>query len=59
MVGSDDKLEQSPNYVFGGSADGAGLFKNTDGTFAYLVNHEDNFAVSRITFDKTLKPIKG
>lgn len=59
MVGSDDKLEQSPNFVFGGSADGAGLFKNTDGTFAYVVNHEDNFAVSRITFDKTLKPVKG
>jgi hypothetical protein len=59
LVGSDDKLEQSPNFVFGGSADGAGLLKNADGTFTALVNHEDNFAVSRITFDKTLKPVKG
>lgn len=59
LIGSDDKLDQSPNYVFGGSADGAGLFKNTDGTFSYMVNHEDNFAVSRVTFDKTLKPVKG
>jgi len=59
LVGSDDKLDQSPNYVFGGSADGAGMLKNADGTFTLLVNHEDNFAVSRITFDKTFKPVKG
>lgn len=59
LVGSDDKLAESPNFVFGGSADGAGLLKNADGTFTALVNHEDNFSVSRITFDKTFKPIKG
>ncbi len=59
LVGSDDKLEQSPNFVFGGSADGAGMLKNPDGTFSLLVNHEDNFAVSRITLDKTFKPVKG
>jgi hypothetical protein len=59
LVGSDDKLAQSPNFVFGGSADGSGLLKNADGTFTALVNHEDNFSVSRITFDKTFKPTKG
>ena len=59
LIGSDDKLPQSPNFVFGGSADGAGFLKNTDGTFTALVNHEDNFAVSRITFDKAFKPVKG
>ncbi|RYC70334.1 hypothetical protein EQG79_10765 [Spirosoma sordidisoli] len=59
LVGSDDKLDQSPNFVFGGSADGAGMLKNADGTFTLLVNHEDNFAVSRITLDKTFKPVKG
>ena len=47
LVGSDDKLDQSPNFIFGGSADGTGMLKNTDGTFTMLVNHEDNFAVSR------------
>jgi hypothetical protein len=36
-----------------------GLLKNTDGTFTLLVNNEDNFAVSRITLDKTFKPTKG
>jgi hypothetical protein len=59
LIGSDDKLAQSPAFVFGGSADGAGLLKNSDGTFTYIVNHEDNFSVSRITLDNTFKPVKG
>jgi hypothetical protein len=59
LVGTDDKLAESPSFVFGGSADGSGLLKNADGTFSLLVNHEDNFSVSRITLDKTFKPVKG
>jgi hypothetical protein len=59
LIGSDDKLEQSPAFVFGGSADGAGLLKNSDNTFTLLTNHEDNFSVSRLTLDKNLKPVKG
>lgn len=59
LLSSDDVLPQSPRYVFGGSADGAGLFQNPDGTYSILVNNEDNFAVSRITLDKTFKPVKG
>lgn len=58
LLSSDDKLPQSPNFVFGGSADGAGILKDGD-KYIMLVNHEDNFAVSRITLDKTFKPIKG
>lgn len=59
LVGSDDKLEQSPNFVFGGSPDGNGLIKNSDGTFTYILSNEDNFSVSRIILDKTFKPVKG
>ena len=59
LVGSDDVLEQSPNFIYGGSADGAGLLKNGDGTYSLLTNHEDNFSVSRLTLDKNLKPLKG
>lgn len=59
LISSDDVLAGSPNYVFGGSADGSGLLKNEDGTFTFLVNQEDNFSVSRITLDKTFKPVKG
>ncbi|MGL2994081.1 hypothetical protein [Flavobacterium sp. TSSA_36] len=59
LISSDDELAASPKFVFGGSADGSGLLKNDDGSFTFLVNHEDNFSVSRITLDQTFKPVKG
>jgi hypothetical protein len=59
LVGSDDVLPGSPSFIFGGSADGAGFTRNLDGSFTLLTNHEDNFAVSRVRFDKDLKPISG
>ncbi len=59
VISSDDVLPASPGFVFGGSADGSGLLRNSDGTFTLLTNHEDNFAVSRLQFDKDFKPIRG
>ena len=59
LIGSDDVLPGSPGFVFGGSADGAAFIRNTDGSFTALINHEDNFAVSRVKFDATLKPISA
>ncbi|MCU0635605.1 MAG: PhoX family protein [Gemmatimonadaceae bacterium] len=59
LIASDDTLRASPNFVFGGSADGAGFLRNADGTFTLLTNHEDNFAVSRVTFDAQLRPVSG
>lgn len=59
VVGSDDVLAESPNFIFGGSADGAGFLRNANGTFTAIVNHEDNYSVSRITFDSTFKATKG
>lgn len=67
LISSDDTLKESPSFVFGGSADGAGLIKLPPGGFgglanaryAYVVNHEDNFAVSRILLNERFKPIKG
>lgn len=59
LISSDDTLPQSPNFIFGGSADGAGLVRANDGTYTLLVNHEDNFAVSRITLDSTFRPVRG
>ncbi len=59
VISSDDVLPDSPGFVFGGSADGAGLLKNADGTFTMFTNHEDNFAVSRVTLDASFKPIRG
>jgi hypothetical protein len=59
VISSDDVLPASPGFVFGGSADGSGLLRNSDGTFTLLTNHEDNYSVSRLTFDKEFKPVKG
>ena len=58
LISSTDKLPGSPNYTFGGSADGAGLTKTADG-YVYLVNNEDNYAVSRIYLNEDFKPVKG
>lgn len=59
IIGSDDVLPNSPSYIFGGSADGAGLLRNANGTYTALVNHEDNYSVSRIQFDSTFKVVSG
>ncbi len=59
LISSDDVVAGSPGFVFGGSADGSGFIRNTDGTFTLLTNHEDNFSVSRVKFDSTLKAISG
>ncbi|AII53585.1 hypothetical protein [Hymenobacter sp. APR13] len=60
LISSDDKLAASPDFMFGGSADGAGLLRNPDGKgFTLLVNHEDNLAISRVRFDETLRPVGG
>ncbi|AYB29638.1 hypothetical protein [Chryseolinea soli] len=58
LIGSADYLPESPAYVFGGAADGTGVLKTADG-FVMVVNNEDNIAVSRITLDKTFRPVKG
>jgi hypothetical protein len=60
LVGSDDRLAASPGFVFGGSADGAGVIPDPSGSgYTILLNHEDNFAVSRIRLDATFKPVSG
>lgn len=56
IFSSDDTIPGSPRY--GGSADGAGLLRNSDGTFTLLTNHEDNYAVSRVTLDRAFTPVK-
>lgn len=60
IIGSDDRLPTSPDFVFGGSADGAGLIRARGRPgFTLLVNHEDNFAVSRIELGPGLRPVTG
>lgn len=60
LISSDDKLAQSPNFIFSAQPDGAAFMKdpNSDG-YIMLNNHEITRSVSRVYLDKTLKPIKG
>jgi hypothetical protein len=59
LISSADNFASPSPFKFGGSADGAGLVKVSSTRYSLLVNHEDNFAVSRITLDGSFKPIAG
>jgi hypothetical protein len=60
LISSDDKLAESPNFVFGAQPDGASLIKNPTGSGYILINnHEITQSVSRVFLDETFKPIKG
>ncbi|KAA1246153.1 alkaline phosphatase PhoX [Aquimarina sp. RZ0] len=48
-----------PGFTYGSMADGAGLLKNTDGTYTLINNIEADYSIARITLDETFKPIKG
>lgn len=60
LISSPDVLAQSPNFRYGAQPDGAGFMKdpNSDG-YVMITNHEILKSVSRVFFDKTLKPVKG
>ncbi len=59
LLSSEDVLEQSPNFVYGSMADGAGLIKNENGTFTLINNIEADYSIARITLDNTFKPVHG
>lgn len=60
LISSTDKLEQSPNFVFGAQPDGSGIMRNPNGDgFIMITNHEILQSVSRVYLDKNFKPIKG
>ncbi|TND09985.1 MAG: hypothetical protein FD123_667 [Bacteroidetes bacterium] len=59
LISSADTFIASPGYRFGGSADGAGIVRNTNGTYTMAVNHENNFSASRVTLDSSFTPVSG
>ncbi|GAB3818311.1 hypothetical protein [Pontibacter rugosus] len=60
LISSDDKLEQSPNFIYGAQPDGGGMIKNPNGEgYIMITNHEYLRSVSRVFLDKKLKPVKG
>ncbi|MCF1191654.1 PhoX family protein [Mangrovimonas sp. AS39] len=59
ILSSEDVLENSPEFVYGSMADGAGLLKNEDGTYTLINNIEADYSIARITLDQNLKPVHG
>ncbi|WP_274475752.1 PhoX family protein [Mangrovimonas aestuarii] len=59
LISSEDQLSESSDFVYGSMADGAGLLKNSDGTFTLINNIEADYSIARITLDKTFKPVHG
>lgn len=59
LLSSEDQLTESPEFVYGSMADGAGLLKNDDGTYTLINNIEADYSIARITLDETFKPVKG
>lgn len=60
LISSSDVLSGSPDFVFAGQPDGAGIMKDpsSDG-YLMVTNHEITKSVSRVFLDKTFKPVKG
>lgn len=58
LLSSEDVLPLSEDFVFGGSADGAGLIQVED-QYWYFINNEDNYAVSKIVLNSNLEPVYG
>ncbi|WP_373517023.1 hypothetical protein [Pricia sp.] len=56
LISSTDILDDGFRLV--GAQDGAGFLKEGDG-YMYVVNAEDDYAISRIHLDKNLNPIGG
>lgn len=59
ILSSEDVLPESPYFVYGSMADGAGLLKNDNGTFTLINNIEADFSIARIHLNSDLKPVFG
>ncbi len=59
ILSSGDVLPESPDFVYGSMADGAGLLKEADDSFTLINNIEADYSIARIKFDKSFKPVKG
>ncbi|WP_405350099.1 alkaline phosphatase PhoX [Nonlabens sp. Asnod3-H03] len=60
ILSSADQLPDTPNFIYGSMADGAGLMYNQqDDNFMLINNIEADYSIARITLDKTFKPVAG
>ncbi|TCI85425.1 phosphatase [Tenacibaculum sp. M341] len=59
ILSSEDVIPNTPDFVYGSMADGAGLLSEADGTFTLINNIEADYSVARIKLDENLRPIAG
>jgi len=59
ILTSADILPSDSTFVFGAYTDGAAIFPNGDGTYAFINNLESDFSIARITMNSDLQPLEG
>ncbi len=59
LLSSEDVIPNSPDFVYGSMADGAGLLNNNNGTFTLINNIEADYSIARIMLTKNLRPYYG
>lgn len=59
ILSSADILETDSTFVYGSYMDGAALYPNNDGTYAFINNLEADYSIARIRMNENLEPMEG
>lgn len=59
ILTSEDVIPNTPNFVYGSMADGAGLINNGNETYTLINNIEADYSIARIMLNKNLRPYHG
>ncbi|NHF60222.1 phosphatase [Flavobacteriaceae bacterium TP-CH-4] len=59
IMTSTDILPSDSTFVYGSFMDGAALYPNRNGTFAFINNLESDYSIARITMNSSLEPLEG
>ena len=59
ILTSEDVIPNTPDFVYGSMADGAGLINNGNDTYTLINNIEADYSIARILLNKNLRPFHG
>jgi len=59
LLSSADILPSDSTFVYGSYMDGAALYPNGDGTYAFINNLESDYSIARIKMNQALEPMAG
>ncbi len=59
IMTSADILPSDSTFVFGSFTDGAALYPDNDGTYAFINNLESDYSIARIKMNSDLQPLEG